>query len=241
MEESERKIKLINSFKSLNDYMKDIWISDKINRIEIITKVINEFYISPNFKLQNDVISIYIDFLKKYFTISPIIVIDSLDEVKFFFNEKIIYENSLRAFVKSALNHNIIAKVFDRSIDIAYFFPKVNGIDSKTFMERRDKIPMFYLDWNKNLLKNYSDYILQLMRKEQVNQCRILPDFYELVNYKMNERFIDELKTPREINIFMQELFISLNADSEQNNFYSNSLNIAYALEKTKDRFNKSN
>jgi hypothetical protein len=239
-EEINKKLK--DSFLDLIKYYNEILVVQRdFDRIKMISNTIKEYDLNPVFKLQYDKISIFTSFFKKYFFTTPIISIDSLDEVNYFFDDKVIHKNSLKQFIKSCFYSSILAKAFNGSLEIAYFFPAIDGVDPKDFMERKDKIPLIYINWTQSQLKNYADYVLKVMEKEQKDQCKKLKDFHRLINYEVSKFYIEQLKTPREINIFMQELMLSLNGDAEINKFEPKTHNIAFALEKTMGRVNRLN
>ena len=52
------------------------------------------------------------------------------------------------------------------------------------------------------------------------------------------KQMIKQLITPRELNIFLQDLIVLLNAESSINSFIPTKNNIEIALEKTKFRMN---
>jgi hypothetical protein len=239
-EEINKKLK--DSFLDLNKYYTEILVVQRdFDRIKMISNTIKEYDLNPVFKLQYDKLSIFTQFFKKYYNFTPIIAIDSLDEVNYFFDEKTIHKGALKQFVKSCFYSSILAKAFNGSIEIAYFFPQLESVDPKDFMERKDKIPMIYINWTQSQLKNYADYVLKVIETEQNNYCKKIKDFHGLINYDIAKFYVEQLKTPREINIFMQEFMLSLSGDSENYKFEPKTHNIAIALEKTMGRVNRIN
>jgi len=205
--------------------------------IELLHDVLEEFKMKTNVVRNQDKILILSEIFKKYLNLTPLVVIDSLDEVSYFFNEKKINDRALEVFIKSSLNQVVISKAFDGTVNLVYLFPLLENINVSQFIERRDKIPFVNLVWSEFQLKNYADFLLSMMRSKQRNHCQTLPDFYSLLDYDNHKEGINNLKTPRELNIFMQELIILLNGESSINSFKPNSNNIETAIDKTEQRF----
>jgi hypothetical protein len=234
----ERDDKLNKSIKLIEAFFKDIRILDSLNNnLSYLYAKIEEMGLSPTFQLKFDKLSIYTEFYKTILKITPTIVIDSLDESNYFLKEKSDYKSSIKTFISSAFYQTILSKVYDQSIEIIYFFIKYDEINVQDMVFKKDKIPIVELDWNRNQLKNYGDFVLKTMELEQRNECEKLPNFYNLVDYRRNYSIINQLKTPRQINIFMQELTLIMNYGSENYNFRVTSQNVEEAFDKAKKKF----
>ena len=103
-----------------------------------------------------------------------------------------------------------MTKSYDDSLELIYLFPLVDGIDINKYFERKDKIPIIKLEWSEPQIKNYADFLLKIMKIEQKNSCSVLPDFYTLVNYKENQKYITQIKTPGQLNTFMRLLILKM-------------------------------
>lgn len=234
--------RLFSDLEALQDKISIIERSkDLVHRksLELLFNLMEHFKYSSIYFSKNDKISILTDFYKHNFKFTPCIIVDSMDEVNYFFDDKKVNHEALKKFIQSSLNHLILAKAFDGSLDLVYMFPLLPNIDIKNFIERRDKIPLVTLEWSENQLKNYADFLLREMQVRQRGHCHTLPDFHTLVKYEENKELIKTITTPREINIFMEELIILLNGDCYKNKFGVTQENAKKALEKTKVRMNE--
>ena len=243
----EGRTVLTRNYADMKKYQDSIRVFEKSSTgnnqrgLKMLNNIIEKFNLKYFIPPRNDKLTIITDFFKEYFFITPTIVIDSLDEVSYFFDDKIVNDKALKVFIKTSLKNFILAKAFDGSFDIVYLFPQLETIKVADFIERRDKIPLIHLTWTPNQLKNYADFILNEMNKVHTSHCKTLPDFYELVQHKKFAKLIDQIESPREMNIFIQELIIQLKADSSMNKFVPSQVNVEIALMKAKIRMNKNN
>ena len=129
--------------------------------------------------------------------------------------------------------------MYDMTLEIIYFFPKFEGLDIYNMVEKKDKIPIVELQWNKDQLKNYGNFVIKSMSLKQLNPCQKLPNFHDLVDYEKNSDTIDLLETPRQINIFMRFLIEELNSQSEINRFKVTKEDVKKAYERAKNSIKK--
>ncbi len=236
----EREIKINESLKPIEVFYKEIRILDKKNNnIMKLLEKIEALGLDPSFNLNFDKISVFLEFYKKYLNMTPTIVIDSLDESQYFLNKNSKEKPALKTFISSAFGQNILTRVYDMTLEIIYFFPKLDGLDIYSFIEKKDKIPIVELQWNRAQLKNYGDFVIKSMESEQQNPCQKFPNFHELVDYEKNSDIIDLLETPRQINIFMRFLIDELNSQCEKNCFKVTKEDVKHAYEKAKKIFIK--
>jgi len=237
-----------NNKEPFENFIKDLWASFKPenlnglaqnNNIMKLLDKIEELQLDPSFNLNPDKISIFIEFYKKYLKQKPTIIIDSLDESDYFLNRTSREKPALKTFISSTFSQKILTRVYDMTLEIIYFFPKFEGLDIYNMVEKKDKIPIVELQWNKPQLKNYGDFVIKSMSLKQLNPCQKLPNFHDLVDYEKNSDTIDLLETPRQINIFMRFLIEELNSQSEINRFKVTKEDVKKAYERAKNSIKK--
>ena len=200
--------------------------------IVLLFNILSEFKI-PFARLQYDKLAVLTDFYRNNFQFTPTFIIDSLEEVAYFFNENKLNVKAIETFVVTSVQDFIFNRYYDGSIEIIYFFPLLKNVNIRNHIKRKDKIFVFTLEWTEHHVKNYADYLLKRMNEQKKkNKCIELPDFHKLVNYEENKEYIQKITTPRELNIFMQKLILKMNSASEKNKF-------VVGKEEVKEAFNE--
>jgi hypothetical protein len=168
------------------------------------------------------------------------IVIDGLDENYFFFQGTSMVVPNLLTFVKSALDRNIISIFLPGDLKIYYLFPNfvvqvpditqsrggvkmqaVTAIDyfTKTMppeeRHRFDKLPLFELSWPfERLFYGQADFTLDYIRRKnsENSRCVPLPSIRTLLGLDNPEHvtLLSNLRHPRDLNSFMQEMMLRL-------------------------------
>jgi hypothetical protein len=155
------------------------------------------------------------DLTLKFFRRKPLLLVDGLDESDFFTPSKV---NNLAEFIKSVVDTPFQAPLWSDKIHLHAFFIRypnaskdANLISALKTNPRPDKLKDISIIWTPNFLKNYADALLSLMLNVSLTcRCKPLPDFHTLVNYTHTKHIIDQLLYPREVNIFMNKLFVVL-------------------------------
>ncbi|CAF0923464.1 unnamed protein product [Adineta steineri] len=154
-------------------------------------------------------------FIKTYFKKTPVFVIDGIDQnVHFVGNEN---RDSFESFCRSSVSPSILSMVMANHFYLSLFYPKIDGVNIKDVITRKDKFPIHTISWNTKSLINYADYVLQEMNKNaKKTRCKVFPDFKILVNYsdERNAEIINKIPTPRALHRFIAELIPEMNNDA---------------------------
>ena len=121
----------------------------------------------------------------KYHLNKPVVfIIDGIDENRYLFQRNAVNKKSLELFCRSSISQEIMSPVMAQNFYLSLFYPDIDGIDIKTALVRNDKFPVFTINWDKNSLMNYADYVLQKMNKNaSLTRCKPFTNFKTLVNY----------------------------------------------------------
>lgn len=190
-------------------------------------------------------IKILAKFLNDVFKKRLVIVVDSLDENSYLFDKRSNPNiTNLQTVINSLLDTELLSmglgNADDVIFDILIFLPFIKDIQIN--WERKDKIPVIYIKWTPKMLENYADFVLNNLRKEQINYCKLLPiTFSELLDN--DDKLVDKIfqsnmiKHPRNFHIFMNIVLNKLNENASHKNeksFLVSKKNVESSLEETR-------
>lgn len=183
-------------------------------------------------------------YIKKRLNKIPVFIIDGIDENRYFFQNKEVNKASMETFCRSSVSENILSKVMANDFYLSIFYPKIDGINVQDAIARKDKFPVYKIEWNTKSLLNYADYVLQEMNKNALNtRCKAFSNFKTLVNYsnKRVAEIINKIPTPRALHYFMIELITEMNNDAGDATtpFIASFENVHNAYEKAYEHFNR--
>ncbi|CAF1373536.1 unnamed protein product [Adineta steineri] len=162
-----------------------------------------------------DQLGVLINFLSAL-KISTTVVVDSLDENKFFFNKEDPTLSTLQTFINSVANDDVLqlglgnwgaGSAMSNICTFHIFVPQKSNVTLNILWSRPDKIPIINLTWNELQLINYADYILDYLRTKSSCGCKSLPDICSLLGGKeLCHESMKRLRHPRDFNIFFKAL-----------------------------------
>ena len=121
-----------------------------------------------------------------------------------------------------------------------YSFPAENMNYPKLFQSinlRSDKLAIIPIDWPLNSLMDYADSLLDMMRKQQIDSCAVLPNIRTLLCFnEMEDAYLKKLRHPRDMNIFMQELVLQLNRMAKKGRYLATVDDVNNAYDKYETR-----
>jgi hypothetical protein len=234
------------------DELKDIWDVIKIRPVVFAAKSLliqaHEQMKTPKYLVDprdpfSDVV-VLCNFVKQVFGLTPAISIDGLDEISDIFSlSQDGHMNALTRFVKAAMAPRLEDMMVTGNIYWMYSFPAENMNYPKLFQSinlRSDKLAIIPIDWPLNSLMDYADSLLDMMRKQQIDSCAVLPDIRTLLCFNGTEdAYMKKLRHPRDMNIFMQELVLQLNRMAKEGRYLAtvDDVNKAYAKYETRISF----
>ena len=143
------------------------------------------------------------------------IIIDSLDENTYFFDENgTAYFGVLQSFINSFVNPEFLGLALGedevRAFEVLIFLPTEK--DLKLNWARIDKIPINHITWNDKTLNNYADFILYHLQMNSSRQCKKNPNFAKLMGgYYSANKVLKKIRHTRDLHIFMNKIFELLN------------------------------
>ena len=185
-----------------------------------------------------------IDFLTTL-KISTTLIIDSLDESKFFFDQEDPTFRTLQVFVASVTNDEVLnlalgnwgGVALSNSLSFFIFIPVMKNISIDLSWTRRDKIPIIDLQWTYLHLTNYVDYIFDYLRTQSAGKCERLPDICSLLGgTELCMNVMERLRHPRDFHIFFSVLLEHMKGVCTQRKppFIATKADIEKVLERTK-------
>ncbi|CAF1247914.1 unnamed protein product [Rotaria sp. Silwood1] len=176
------------------------------------------------------------------------VIVDSLDESKFFFNQADSSLSTLQTFVDSITNDEILNLALGNwgegngqknTFRFYVFIPKKSNFSLNISWSRPDKIPIINVKWDELQLINYADYIFDYLRTQAKGQCKSLPDVCSLLGGKdLCITTMKELRHPRDFHIFFDVLSQQMNRVCTQRDspFNATSDDLKIALKETASR-----
>ncbi|CAF1463367.1 unnamed protein product, partial [Adineta steineri] len=170
---------------------------------------------------------------------SVVVVIDGIDENRYFFTDNLVNKLSLELFLRSSVSQEILSSVMAHNFYLSLFYPEIDGINIQDMISRNDKFPTYKIKWNTDSIINYADYLVQKLSKRSSStvRCKWFTNFEKLVNYpdQKNAAIINRIATPRELHYFMIDLISEMNncAKHVAKPFIATSENVKNAFEKS--------
>ncbi|CAF3901904.1 unnamed protein product [Rotaria sordida] len=180
--------------------------------------------------------------------IATTVIVDSLDESIFFFNQVDTNLRTLQTFIDSITNDDILhlalgnwgeSNEMKNSFAFYIFIPKKPNVLMNISWNRQDKIPIIDLKWDELRLINYVDYIFDYLRSKTHHQCKSLPDICSLLGgRKLCIHTIKQFRHPRDFHIFFGALIQHMNIVCRQRDspFIAIEEDLKIALAETKLR-----
>ena len=156
-------------------------------------------------------------FIKKSIKKTPVFIVDGIDDNKVFVRDNEVNTAALESFCRSSISSSIVIAALSGHFYLSLFYPKIDNINLENIIIPKDKFLVHAINWNKNSLINYADYVLSEMNKQASSKrCKPFPDFETLVNYSNREiaKIIDRITTPRELHGFLRSLMEEMNSNA---------------------------
>jgi hypothetical protein len=154
-------------------------------------------------------------FMKNQLKKPVVFIIDGIDENKYFFHSTVVNKRSFELFFRSSISQEILSAVMAQNFYLSLFYPEIDGINVQDAIIRKDKFPVYKIEWNTESLINYADYLLEEMNKNaSTTRCKALPDFKKLISYDNTQiaELFSEIQTPRILHYIMIELIREMNS-----------------------------
>ncbi|CAF3899343.1 unnamed protein product [Adineta steineri] len=177
-------------------------------------------------------------FIKTNLKKSVVVVIDGIDENRYFFTDNLVNKLSLELFLRSSVSQEILSSVMAHNFYLSLFYPEIDGINIQDMISRNDEFSSYTINWNTKSLINYADYVLQEMNKNaSTNRCVSFSSFKTLVNYSNQQSadIINRITTPRALHYFMEKLVTEMNncVNDSTESFIATVENVANAYNKS--------
>jgi len=195
-----------------------------------------------------DQLAMLINFLSTL-DITTTVIVDSLDEIAFFFDEADQTLGALQTFVNSVTNNDILHLALgnwgEGIANMCTFYiliPKIPNKPVNISWTRQDKIPIIDLKWNDLLLINYVDYMFDYLRTKSHDKCKTLPDICSLLGgEKLCVATMKQLRHPRDFHIFFDVLTQHMGTVCTHRNpaFIATEKDLTTVLEETNQRILK--
>ena len=183
-------------------------------------------------------------FIKKSIKKTPVFIVDGIDDNKVFVRDNEVNTAALESFCRSSISSSIVIAALSGHFYLSLFYPKIDNINLENIIIPKDKFLVHTIDWNKNSLMNYADYVLSEMNKNASStRCKPIPDFKTLVNYSNEEiaKIIDIIPGPKALQIFMLALAEELDRESgsADRSYLPSLTNVKNAYRKSVEFFDK--
>ena len=183
-------------------------------------------------------------FIRDHWKKSTVFIIDGIDENRYFFQQNDVNKASLETFCRSSVSQEILAMVMANQFYLSIFYPNIDGINIEESIARKDKFPIYTINWNPRSLSNYADYVLQEMDKNaSSSRCRTLTNFRTLLNSSDPSiaEIIEKIPTPRALHFFMSVLVREMNNEASfvQTPFIATLKSASAAYEEASKSFHK--
>ena len=183
-------------------------------------------------------------FIKKLVEKTPVFIVDGIDDNKVFVRDNEVNTAALESFCRSSISSSIVIAALTGNFYLSLFYPKIDNINLENIIIPKDKFLVHTIDWNKNSLMNYADYVLSEMNKNASStRCKPIPDFKTLVNYSNEEiaKIIDIIPGPKALQIFMLALAEELDRESgsADRSYLPSLTNVKNAYRKSVEFFDK--
>jgi len=183
-------------------------------------------------------------FIKKSIKKTPVFIVDGIDDNKVFVRDNEVNTAALESFCRSSISSSIVIAALSGHFYLSLFYPKIDNINLENIIIPKDKFLVHTINWNKNSLMNYADYVLSEMNKNASStRCKPIPDFETLVNYSNEEiaKIIDIIPGPKALQIFMLALAEELDRESgsADRSYLPSLTNVKNAYRKSVEFFDK--
>ena len=184
-------------------------------------------------------------FLKDHWKKSTVFIVDGIDENRYFFQHNEVNKASLETFCRSSVSQEILSMVMANQFYLSIFYPNIEGINIEDNIARKDKFPIYSINWDTASLSNYADFVLQVMDKNaSSSRCRPLTDFKTLLNSSDPDiaEFIEKIPTPRALHFFLSALIREMNNEASSVNtpFIATLKSVTKAYQEASKSFHKS-
>ena len=183
-------------------------------------------------------------FIKKSIKKTPVFIVDGIDDNELFVRGNEVNTAALESFCRSSISSSIVIAALSGHFYLSLFYPKIDNINLENIIIPKDKFLVHTINWNKNSLMNYADYVLSEMNKNASStRCKPIPDFETLVNYSNEEiaKIIDIIPGPKALQIFMLALAEELDRESgsADRSYLPSLTNVKNAYRKSVEFFDK--